>query len=199
QWADPPTAAHPSASADASSRPPGSRHQDNQQDNSQQNPNPCTARPFLPCRPQLRCPGQCYTLVIRNILRQLPRGCDSAATVVSLSEVRLHQPPCVSRTRIRYYGLKPVTHFRPILPVVRRYQQHHSVICLFLPDPQLFEELVCIRLHIVSVQRYHRDDGHLRPGPLLQLRRKRLPLRMRRRSISPREGRNGCTLLIPLD
>src|SRR5215831_10897988 len=67
----------------------------------------------------------------------MPRR-DSAA-VVAVSEVWFRESACIAGPRIRDDGLKPIPHFRPVLPIIRRDQQEHSVFLFFLANPQLLE------------------------------------------------------------
>src|SRR5208337_2704918 len=136
---------------------------------------------------ELRHPRQRHALVIGNVLCQLPGRYADAAAVVALPEIGHQQAPGISRAGIVDHWLEAVANLYPVLPLVRRHEQHHTVVLLLLANAKLFEQIARILLNLFAVERLHRDNGHLRPGFLFKFRAHGFELRFRLRLNNARE------------
>ena len=134
---------------------------------------------FVAHLPELRHSGQRHSFIIGNVFCQLPCGRSYATVVVALPEIGNHQASGVSRARIVDHGFQPVANLRPVLPLVRRYEQHHTVVLLLLANAELLEQIVRVGLDVIAIERLHRDDGHLRAGLLFEFRAQGFQLRFR--------------------
>src|SRR5208337_3113040 len=101
---------------------------------------------------------------------QLPRSCRYAIAVVALPEIGHQQASGISRARIVDYWFEAVANLYPVLPLIRRYEQHHTVVLLLLANAELFVQIVRVGLDVIAIERLHRDDGHLRASLLFKFR-----------------------------
>ena len=163
--------AHPSAAPAGTGAAAACKHEKDDDAKDEPDPDATEVMIFvLRGLPELRHSGQRHPFIIGNIFCQLPCGRSYAAVVVALPEIGNQQASGISRARVVDHWFEAVANLRPVLPIVRRYEQHHTVVLLFLANAELFIQIVRVGLDVIAIERFHRNDGHLRAGLLFEFR-----------------------------
>jgi hypothetical protein len=168
---DPPATSHSPGSSTASiiAAIATTAKQNDEQGNAKDEPDPqATGILVRWWRLHLRHAGEGYTLFVRDVLRQFPGSGSDASVIIALAEKRDHGAASVAGASIIYHRLQAVTDLRPILPVVWRHEQHHTIVLFLLSDSELLEKVVRVGLYVIAIQRFDGDDRELRAGFLFE-------------------------------